>query len=178
VPGALSHLPRLTQELDTDFRRWAHIRADPPEGCDPWILENLDHLEELAATGLNALGGGSLVHTDVRADNILITKNNAAVLVDWPWACLGSEWFDALTVLVNVRAFDAAFDVEAVLRSHPVFSAATASGIDGVLSGLGAYFIDMARHPAPIGLPTLRAFQQQQGDAVMGWLRQRLARHS
>ena len=139
-------------------------------------LANLDALEDLADLGLKDLVGDSLVHADVRADNILITRDSAAVLVDWPWACVGSGWFDALTVLVNVRVFDSDFDdVDSVLRSHPVFATAGASSVDGVLSGLGAYFIDIARRPAPVGLPTVRAFQQQQGDAVMGWLRQRLA---
>ena len=175
VPQALGHLPKLAQEMGDAFSGWARIRADPPKSCDPWILGNLDTLERLADLGLKDLGGDSLVHTDVRADNILITGDNGAVLVDWPWACVGSGWFDALTVLVNVRAFDSAFDVDSVLQSHPVFAAASANGVDGFLSGLGAYFIDIARRPAPLGLPTVRAFQQQQGDAVMGWLRQRLS---
>ncbi len=178
VPQALGHLPSWRRRWAMRSAGWTRIREDRPESCDPWILGNLDALEHLADLGLNELGGDSLVHTDVRADNILITRDNGAVLVDWPWACVGSGWFDALTVLVNVRVFDSAFDVDSVLRSHPVFAAASTGGVDGVLSGLGAYFIDIARRPAPPGLPTVRAFQQQQGDAVMGWLRQRLVHPS
>jgi hypothetical protein len=82
---------------------------------------------------------------------------------------------DALTVLVNVRVFDASFDAEAILTSHEVFTPATAANVNGFLSGLAAYFIDAARQPAPSGLPTLRAFQQQQGEAVVQWLRERLS---
>ncbi|POH71679.1 phosphotransferase [Arthrobacter glacialis] len=178
IPQGLEHLPELSQELSDEFGGWARIRADLPESCDPWILGNLDCLELLAELGLSDLGGDSLVHTDVRADNVLITRDNGAILVDWPWACVGSGWFDALTVLVNVRVFDPIFDVESVLQSHPVFATADASSVDGLLSGLGAYFIDIARRPAPLGLPTVRVFQQQQGDAAMGWLRQRISAHS
>ncbi len=178
VPQALEQLPRLEQEMSEDFAGWARLRADAPEGCDPWILENLECLERLANSGLKALGGDSLVHNDVRADNILITGEERAILVDWPWACIGAGWVDALSVLVNVRVFDATADVDSVLQSHPVFADATDSSVDGFLSGLGAYFIDAARLPAPPGLPTLRVFQQQQGEAVIAWLRQRLARHS
>lgn len=178
IPKSLEQLPQLAQELGDDFGGWVRIRADPPEACDPWILANLNVLEHLAALGVKELGGESLVHTDVRADNILITRDGGAFLVDWPWASIGSGWFDALTVLINVRAFDSTFDVNSVLGSHPVFATAKASGIDAVLSGLGAYFIDIARRPAPRGLPTVRAFQQQQGNAVMGWLRQRLSDRS
>lgn len=178
VPQSLTRLPKLARELSDEFRGWERIRTDPPETCEPWILANLDCLEHLALLGLKDLAGESLVHTDVRADNILITRDNGAVLVDWPWASIGSRWFDALTVLVNVRVFDPAFDVESVLQSHPVFVAAPENSIDGFLSGLGSYFIDIARRPAPLGLPTVRAFQQQQGDAAMSWLRQRLAARS
>lgn len=173
VPQSLAHLPLLEHELREPFDGWARVRDEAPRGCDPWILYNLDALETLAAQGLKDLSGSSLVHTDIRADNILITDNNKAVLVDWPWACIGAGWMDGLSLLINARLFDADFDVESVLLSHPVFSGVQPGNVDGVLSGLGAYFIDAARQPPPPGLPTVRPFQQQQGDAVIAWLQQR-----
>jgi hypothetical protein len=173
VPPALEHLPSLDQELCEAFGGWGRIRDKKPENCDPWILENLDALHELAEQGLSDLSGNSLVHTDIRADNILITDNNEAILVDWPWACIGAGWMDGLSLLINARVFDPEFDVESVLGSHPVFSEVLPGNVNGVLSGLGAYFIDAARQPPPSGLPSLRAFQQRQGDAVIAWLRQR-----
>jgi hypothetical protein len=175
VPQTLQHLPALQAELTEASGGWHRLKSDPPPLCDPWILANLEFLDRVAKRGLKDVRGDSLVHTDVRADNILITHDDTAVFVDWPWASVGAGWVDALTVLVNVRVFDPAFDVEAVLAAHPVFAAAQPASINHVLSGLGAYFIDAARLPAPAGLPTLRSFQQQQGDAVMAWLRQRLS---
>ena len=175
VPGGLEHLPRLEHELAEAFQGWARIRAVPPEHCDPWILGNLDILERLAESGLEDLAGESLVHTDIRADNVLITAGNGAILVDWPWACIGSSWIDALAVLINVRVFSPAFDVDSLLRSHPVFASASAAVVDRVLSGLAAYFTDAARQPPPPGLPTVRAFQGAQGEAVVRWLRERLS---
>lgn len=174
LPPELNKLPTLETELADPFRGWTRIRHTPPDGCDPWILQNLDALARLAERGLTAVAGGSLAHTDVRADNIIITATNGAVLVDWPWAAVGAPWVDAITVLVNVRVFDPVFDVDALLASHDVFTTATAENVNGFLSGLAAYFIDAARQPPPPGLPTVRAFQQQQGDAVVRWLRGRL----
>ena len=174
VPQALAHLPDLADELREDFGGWARIQAGPPTSLDPWIKENLGLFDALATQVIAQLEGTSLVHMDIRADNILLTADQRAFLVDWPWACRGPGWVDALTVLVNVRAFDPSFDVDSVLRSHPVFDRTSPDLVDGFLAGLGAYFIDVARRPAPPGLPTVRAFQQQQGDAVMGWLRERL----
>ena len=47
------------------------------------------HLDDLVArprTGLAALDGDTLVHCDIRADNMLITPGrHAGVVVDWPW---------------------------------------------------------------------------------------------
>ncbi len=174
LPPALQQLPALEIELADPFSGWSRIRRHTPEDCDPWILENLEGLEQLAELGLKEVAGRSLVHTDVRADNILITESRGAILVDWPWAAVGSPWVDALTVLVNVCVFDPAFNADAVLQSHPVFREATAGRVDRVLSGLAAYFIDAGRQPPQPGLPTVRAFQRRQGDAVVRWLRNRL----
>jgi Phosphotransferase enzyme family len=175
VPSALEHLPTLEHELTDAFKGWGRLRVDPPETCDSWVLKNLDTLNQLAESGLEDLAGDSLVHLDIRADNILITPDNVAVLVDWPWACIGCAWIDALSALVNVLVFDPVFDVESVLQSHEVFASATAESIDRVLSGLGAYFTDAARQPPPSGLPSVRSFQKQQSEAVVRWLRHRLA---
>lgn len=105
----------------------------------------------------------------------MVTATDGAVLVDWPWASVGAPWVDAVTVLVNVRVFDPVFDVDALLNSHDVFRTATAENVNGFLSGLAAYLIDAARQPPPPGLPTVRAFQRRQGEAVIQWLRDRLA---
>jgi hypothetical protein len=41
-----------------------------------------------------------------------------------------------------------------------------------VLAGFGGFFADTARLPPPLGLPSLRAFQQAQADVVVSWLRE------
>ncbi|MDQ6753098.1 MAG: hypothetical protein M3017_06780 [Actinomycetota bacterium] len=46
--------------------------------------------------------------------------------------------------------------------------------VDAVLAALAGYFLDSARQPAPQGIPTLRDFQQAEGAACLGWLRERL----
>ena len=178
VLPALGHLPDLPSDVSDEFAGWQRVRADPPRDADRWVLDNLDVLERLAARGVADLRGECLVHTDLRADNILITPADSAVLVDWPWACIGAGWLDPLTVLMNARLFDPSFGVEEVLITHPVFAGVAPESIDGVLSGFAAYFTDAARQPPPPGLPTLRPFQRQQGEVVLGWLRQRLAGRS
>jgi hypothetical protein len=39
---------------------------------------------------------------------------------------------------------------------------------------VAGYFRDFARLPPPPGLPTVRAFQRAQADALLPWMRSRL----
>ena len=172
VPSTLANLPALHTEVAAEFTGWDRIGTDLPPNLDPWIAAHLPRLQGSARAGLSCLEGRSLVHSDIRSDNLLLTEEGAYI-IDWPWACIGVPWFDALSVLINVRLHDAEFDVVSVLGTHPVFVGLPAESIDGFLAGMSGYFIDGARQPAPPGLPTLRSFQQAQGEAAIGWLRER-----
>jgi len=45
-----------------------------------------------------------------------------------------------------------------------------------VLAGIAGYFLHTSRLPDPPGLPTVRAFQRAQGDALLPWLKANLSR--
>jgi hypothetical protein len=45
-----------------------------------------------------------------------------------------------------------------------------------VLAGCAGYFLHASRLPDPPGLPTVRAFQRAQGDALLPWLKANLGR--
>jgi hypothetical protein len=173
-PQALEVLPSLTDEVREIFAGWTRLRNDPHPGLDPWAAANDALLASLAASAAENVGGDRLVHVDLRADNVLIDGGGRAVIVDWPWAAHGASWFDALTLLVDARVSDPDCDTEAALGEHTVFAAATPQQVDSVLAALAGYFLDSARKPSPPGLPTLRAFQQAEGAACLGWLRERL----
>ena len=111
------------------------------------------------------------MHGDVRADNLLVRPDGSVVLVDWPWATRGAGWFDRLTLLVNVGLYDADASLDDLLATW--LPDVAPDDVDAVLSGLAAYFVDVARRPDPPGLPTVRAFQRAQGDVVLRWLRRR-----
>lgn len=164
-------LPPVADELADDLRGWERVAADVPADLDGWAHRELATLRRLAARAPEVLVGDCLVHSDVRADNLLLRPDGSVVLVDWPWAARGPSWFDALLLLVNARLYGG-HDVDALLRS----SAAEVDDEDltAVLAGLAGYFVDRARRPAQLGLPTVRAFQAAQGVAVLGWVRERL----
>jgi aminoglycoside phosphotransferase (APT) family kinase protein len=165
VPG----LPTAADTLAEDFTGWRRVRADPPADLHPWAAGYLDELCALAERGRSALTGDALVHTDIRADNILLGSDGAVTVVDWPWACRGPAWLDSLLVLINVR-LHGGIDTGARLAAIK----ADPADLVAVLTGLAGFFTDIARQPPPIGLPTLRAFQRAQADALLPWLRELL----
>lgn len=72
---------------------WAAIGADPAPflsfgWCsESWLRNALPALIE--AQHAAPLGGESLLHLDVRSDNLAI-RDGLAILFDWNWACRGN----------------------------------------------------------------------------------------
>lgn len=173
IPDSLE-LPRNQDELRGALTAWKRIRANPPADLHPWAVTHLEMLVDLEARGVVAMAGENLVHGDLRADNILLT-DSGPVFVDWPWATRGAAWTDGLSILVNASSLAPEFAADAWLAEHELFSDVADADVNGVLAGLAGYFIDTSRHPAPPGMPSLRELQASKGNAVLGWLRQRLS---
>ncbi|MGC4874943.1 phosphotransferase [Micromonospora sp. DT43] len=174
TPSPVPHVPAAAELLAGDFAGWHRIAADPPERLDPWARAHLDQLRAAADEGVAALTGDTLCHLDVRADNLLLDAAGTVTVVDWPWACRGPAWLDTALLLVNVR-LHGGHDTEALLRRLPLTAGVDAAALTGVYAGLAGFFADSARRPPPTGIPTVRAFQQAQADALLPWLAQRLA---
>jgi hypothetical protein len=172
-----SALAPLPEELQSLFSGWTTVDASDlqplPTPLADWCADQLDDLHRLAVEGLDAVAGDRLVHLDARADNLLIRPGGSVVVIDWPWAAIGAPWFDALTLLINVRLYDPGHDVDAAL-THPVFADMPPGAVERVLAGMAGFFIPASLQPAPPGLPTLRTFQRDQGVATLEWLRQRM----
>lgn len=173
TPSPIDDLPEAALDMGEALGGWARLLAEPDPDLDPWSARRLPDLAERAARGLAALSGETVVHTDVRADNLLLRPDGAVVLVDWPWACRGPAWLDTLMLLVNVQLFGG-HDVELLVQEY--LPEVPDEAVTDLLVGFTGYFLDMARRPPPPGLPTLREFQRQQGVSTLAWVRARLDR--
>jgi len=162
TPSPLPALPAAADRLAHDFDGWRRITDNPPADLDSWLFTRLDELVTRSTNVLAKLTGDTLVHLDVRADNMILTPAGEIVLVDWPWGSNGPDWLDRSLLALNVLVHGG--DGEALLP---------AEGED-VLIGFAGYFVDRSRDPAPPGLPTVRAFQRAQADALLPWMRARL----
>jgi hypothetical protein len=166
TPSPVADAPSAADHLAADFAGWANIAADPPDDLDPWAAAHLGDLEAAAQRGLAAVAtGNTLTHCDIRADNLLVRPDGDIVFVDWPWGCIGPAWLDTVLLALNVIVHGGDGDrlLEGIDPRHAT----------DVIAGITGFFLDVGRLPPPPGLPTVRAFQRAQGDALIPWLRDR-----
>lgn len=144
---------------------WDHVRATRPD------LGRVEEAAALAAGFAEATVGATLVHTDVRDDNLLLCADGRVLLCDWNWPVVGASWLDSLFVMIGPRGDG--LDVEAALAAHPLTSEVPADHIDAVLALLVGYFLKTADDPVPPTSPHLRDHQRWQGEVCWDWLSER-----
>ncbi|MFI7698438.1 aminoglycoside phosphotransferase family protein [Nonomuraea sp. NPDC049480] len=156
--------PPISDVFGPAFKGWRKLLKEDTDGLDPWALRHLGELAELESGWAEAAAGDSLVHADLRADNILLTDDRVYV-VDWPWACVGAPWFDRMGMLPSVGMQGGPPPHELLTDPDPA--------VTSVVAALAGYFVRQSRQPDPPGLPTVREFQRAQGVVALDWVRRR-----
>jgi aminoglycoside phosphotransferase (APT) family kinase protein len=151
---------------------WRILAAEGAAEIDPWAAERLDELAVLEARWAEASAGSTLLHGDVRADNILLAPDRV-VFVDWPHVCVGAAWLDLLLFVPSV-AMQGGPPPWEVFEAHPLGREAPPERVLPVVTALAGFFVQRAALPSPPGLPTLREFQRAQGVETLAWLRRSL----
>jgi hypothetical protein len=171
---AADALTPVPAELDLapfadDFRPfvagWEHVRTAQPD------LPGLSEAAELAAAFEEVTAGDSLVHTDVRADNVLIDATGKAWLCDWNWPVAGAAWLDSLFALIGPRGDG--LDVAPDLGSRRLLVDVPDEAIDVAIALVTGYFLSQADQPVPPTSPWLRDHQRWQGEVCWAWLAER-----
>jgi Phosphotransferase enzyme family len=145
---------------------WGLVAADP----EPLLATGLcssgwldGALSALVRASEDAeLGGGNLIHLDVRSDNLCFVDHRA-VLVDWNLARVGNGRFDVAFWLPSLQ-LEGGPEPSDVLPSAGTLAAAVA-GFFAVRAGL----------PPPFGAPTVRVFQLAQATVALAWAARELS---
>lgn len=154
------------------FSGWRTLAGDPPADLDEWTRRHLTRLAELEERWPAYAGGDTLLHLDLRADNLLVDLDGGVWVVDWGQAARGAAWIDTVLFVASVIR-DSPVDPDALLRSCALGASAPAAGVDAVVCALAGYFAQRSRQPAPPGLPTLREFQRPYAASTLTWVRRR-----
>lgn len=167
-------VPAVGEKYARAFTGWRRlVQSGRTDGLDPWTRARLDDLADLESTWEAHTVGDTLLHTDVRADNILLTGDDDVVIVDWPHACRGAAFVDHVLFAPSV-AMQGGPELTDLLALSAAGRSADRRQVAATLCALGGYFTYQSLRPAPAGLPTVRAFQAAQGEVTRRWLAQLL----
>lgn len=168
--------PRFVVDWAADLTGWRRLAANPdvplPAGVDAWASRHRDRLATLEASWPAAADGQTLLHGDLRADNILLTDERVW-FVDWPSVSVGAAWLDLIYLLPGV-AVSAGVDPENVVTSHPLTRDVDPAALTAMVAAVAGFLITVGAEPAPWYAPEVRAFQLAEGAAAVRWLRRRL----
>lgn len=194
VPGARDLGLRPTgPDLASQCTGWAQLVAEPGPGLAEfasWVPERLNDLAAMEKGVLVACEGESIVHGDLRADNIVVAESGVKLL-DWPYASRGAAWLDLALFLPSVGMQGIAaempgidvhstpaeratvgHEVARMFEAHPLGGTVHPTDLLAVVAGIAGYFVSSALQPAPESIPHLRAFQRAQAVAALSWLEQ------
>jgi hypothetical protein len=163
VPAGL-HLDPIQDELAGWPAFWDELRD----------REDRPHAEEAAALAAEfpaAVAGDTVVHTDVRDDNVLLGADGRTLLCDWNWPAAGAPWLDSLVALIGPRGDG--LDVEAVISERRLLRDVPPEDVDRVLALVCGYFAKSALDPVPAASPHLRNAQRWQANVCWEWLGER-----
>lgn len=160
--------PTVVDAVDELLHGWRSLEHP----VDEWAAAHLEELRTLEAAWAPGAIGETLLHGDVRADNILITPERV-VFVDWPHACVGAAWVDLALFLPSVAMQGGPHPWE-IFESHPLGRDVPPERLQPLLAGLAGFFAYRSTLPPEPGLPTLREFQRAQGVEALAWLRRSL----
>ena len=161
--------PAVGERLGAEFTGWRTLATSPGrDHLDPWSRVHLDQLADLEATWADHAAGETLLHADLRADNLLLTGQGAMV-VDWPWACRGAAFTDLVLFAPSVALQGGPPPAELIASSRSG-SAASPHAVTALVCALAGYLTETSLWPPPPGLPTIRAFQAAHAAIARHWL--------
>jgi hypothetical protein len=148
----------LPQLVENEWPGWPEVAADPEPFLGlglvsrEWLDGALPALVDAAAA--TQLDGDSLLHCDVRSDNLCI-RHGRGVLVDWNHARIGNPAFDLAFWLPSLK-----------LESGPP---PESFDVDELAPFVAGFFAALAGLPKPEGAPAVREFQRAQLEVALPW---------
>ncbi|MDE0804285.1 MAG: phosphotransferase [Acidimicrobiales bacterium] len=171
TPSPVDGLQSVVDRHRPVFSGWRRLAGGDGEtaGLDPWAAQHLVRLAEVESGWEDAAVGDTLLHADLRADNLLLADDGDVWIVDWPWACIGAAFVDLAFLLPSVGIGGP--EPDAVVERFGLFDDVAPEALAAVVAALAGFFTRSSLDPPPPGLPRLRSFQRAQADVATAWLR-------
>jgi hypothetical protein len=147
------------------------LSPDKEEMITERFGDHAAEMRELVAALPERCNGTTLVHADLRDDNMIIGADGRGWIVDWNFPLLGRQWIDLVTLLISVRGDGR--DADAILAASPLVGPGDREAIDTLLADLALYYAIASGSPEPDGSPYLREHQRWSREVVADWLAER-----
>ncbi|MFN7115130.1 MAG: aminoglycoside phosphotransferase family protein [Alphaproteobacteria bacterium] len=158
-----------------DEKKWRRIESEAgistkflnlfedPAAAQVWLAQNIAALIALQAETAARDDTPSMIHGDLRTDNIIFGKDRSW-LVDWPNACLGPRVFDLVMLFTHLEStgFGAAEDFLPIYdaAAGTRFATSDIEAVAAMAGSMAGYFADQAYRSVPEKLPRLRWMQK------------------
>ena len=152
-------------EVFSKFHGWNDLIANPAAflatgiRSPEWLGRSASTLQTAALAA--PIAGDALLHFDVRSDNLCF-RDGRAILVDWNWACIGTQELDVAGWLPSLAD-------EGGPRPWEILPGA--GGFAALLAGVWANVVGL---PPPSTAPTVRALQRRQLEVALAWAEREL----
>lgn len=170
----VDRLPEVTTQRSAWLHGWGQLATDGADGLDPWAQARLQELAGIESAWLESAPGNTLLHGDLRADNILIT-GDGAVIVDWSHASTGNPALDLLDLVPQlILAGLSTETAENWIAGLEAWQKMPAEAVTSYAAAITGYWTRSSRLPSPPDSPHLRKYQASAAAAGVEWLRHRL----
>ncbi|MCX9190151.1 aminoglycoside phosphotransferase [Carbonactinospora thermoautotrophica] len=170
TPCPLPDASTVEADLGPLLQGWRQLAARPPADLDPWCRRHLDRLAAHETGWASTSGGDTLVHADLRADNLLRDAAGRVWVVDWSWPSRGAAWLDiAFLVPQLILAGHTPAEAEDLARRVPAWRRADPEAVTAFAVAAAGYWTRSSREPEPAGVVGLRAYQARAARAGIAW---------
>lgn len=169
TPSPLPSLPPASISRVRLLHGWRDLAESPPHDLGGWERCHVHALADLETLWGRHADGTTIVHGDIRPDNLLITGGTAFV-VDWAQPSQGAAWQDVTDLIPHlIMAGHTPGAAEKTLVGIPSWDLAAPDVITSYAAAFAGYWTRMSRQPAPPGVPHLRSYQRRAAAAAVAW---------
>ena len=158
------------QEFDRDAI--AKLAGHAADDARRWLDAALPILKRVSRTIGEVGQPYSLIHRDVRSDNLRFTSHGLRLL-DWPHTGVGPAEYDIVEFAQSVEV-EGGPSAESVMAWYGERFLLRDDAVDAAVAALASFFAAHAHRPEIPGLPRLRSFQRAQLRVTLAWAARRL----
>ena len=152
TPSPASQIEPAAVHFQKLLGGWAELAGKTAApGLAPWSTAHLSDLAELEARWPDMIEGPTLMHGDIRSDNILLGPAGP-VFIDWPHAAVGTPVFDLVAWAPSV-VLEGGPQPEELLAGHRPSRSVDPEVVTVLLAAISGFMVSHSLRPPPPGSP-------------------------